>query len=489
MNKLYTIPFKIICVSIVFQLLAMSCCEQGSSNAQKTNEYYNSILKTNDIAKLNFFFARMPKGGDLHHHYSGAHYVETYLDWAKAKNLNINPTTLKVESSKKNPSITVDSLRANAVLYRSLLSLWSDLDFYNHISLQVPPDQQFFNTFGYFSGLCPGNYPEGFQVLKKRALTENVQYIETMLSGIKIPAKLSGFDSLLLKCQGAKSEKELDQVFTKMLQSIVEDSVKAAISFYTSTLDKAKKGIDDKNFCMRYQTYASRNSSPSSVFVSVYGAFRLCAANKYVVGINLVSGENGIVSMRDYWLHMQIFRYFRSRKEFANLPIALHAGELVMGMVRPEDLSYHINDAVTIAGASRIGHGIDIPYEKNAIGLLKYMANNKKAVEINLTSNEFILGVKGNQHPVRLYYDAGVPIVISTDDAGVSRNNLTQEYMLLASRYGFSYEQIKSFVFNSITYSFMPAKLKETNLELLKTNFNTFEKSIVEFQAAPVKTK
>ena len=35
--------------------------------------------------------------------------------------------------------------------------------------------------------------------------------------------------------------------------------------------------------------------------------------------------------------------------------------------------------------------------------------------------------VRGNKHPIRLYYDAGVPIVLSTDDAGVSRNNLSNE--------------------------------------------------------------
>ena len=109
------------------------------------------------------------------------------------------------------------------------------------------------------------------------------------------------------------------------------------------------------------------------------------------------------------------------------------------------------------------------------------MAKNQNVVEINLTSNEFILGIKGNQHPIRLYYDAGVPIVISTDDAGVSRNNLSNEYMLLASRYKFSYEEIKNLVANSINYSFLPKETKIKQLELLQKRFVNFETQVGEF--------
>jgi adenosine deaminase len=59
-----------------------------------------------------------------------------------------------------------------------------------------------------------------------------------------------------------------------------------------------------------------------------------------------------------------------------------------------------ITSAVFQAGADRIGHGVDIAFETEALRTLDYMAAQKIAVEINLTSNEFILGVKDGSIPL-----------------------------------------------------------------------------------------
>jgi len=42
-------------------------------------------------------------------------------------------------------------------------------------------------------------------------------------------------------------------------------------------------------------------------------------------------------------------------------------------------------------------------------------------VEINITSNDLILGVSGKNHPLPIYRESGVPVALSTDDEGVSR--------------------------------------------------------------------
>ena len=158
----------------------------------------------------------------------------------------------------------------------------------------------------------------------------------------------------------------------------------------------------------------------------------------------------------------------------------MHAGELVLGIVQPEELTWHIGEAVHTAGAKRIGHGVDIPYEANSYDLMRYMAENKIAVEINLVSNEFILKVKNDRHPISLYKDFGVPIVISTDDAGVLRTNLIEQYVLLAKRYPeISYRDIKRFVYNSIDYSFIeePAVKQKLRNDLRK-RFREFEEMV-----------
>jgi adenosine deaminase len=52
-----------------------------------TNQYYSQLLsgRTPNVAELNLFANLLPKGGDIHHHYSGAIYAETYLDWVGKK--------------------------------------------------------------------------------------------------------------------------------------------------------------------------------------------------------------------------------------------------------------------------------------------------------------------------------------------------------------------------------------------------------------------
>ena len=102
--------------------------------------------------------------------------------------------------------------------------------------------------------------------------------------------------------------------------------------------------------------------------------------------------EDNPNAMRDYWLHMEMFKYFH--KKFPTLKYSMHAGELSVGIVPPEDLSWHINSALFDAEANRIGHGVDIPYETDCYALLEHMKEKKVPVEINMLSNEFILGIK-----------------------------------------------------------------------------------------------
>lgn len=197
-----------------------------------------------------------------------------------------------------------------------------------------------------------------------------------------------------------------------------------------------------------------------------------------IVGVNLVSPEDGAVSMRDYTLHMLMVADLHRR--FPKVRYSLHAGELAMGMVRPELLRYHIRQAVEVAGAQRIGHGVDIAHEEQAIQLLEEMHQRDVAVEINLSSNEFILHVKNEEHPILFYYTHKVPVTISTDDAGVLRTDLTQQYVLLASRYpSLRYSDIKGIVRNSINYSFLSPIDKQQKLKQLDDAFYYFEKEFL----------
>ena len=167
-----------------------------------------------------------------------------------------------------------------------------------------------------------------------------------------------------------------------------------------------------------------------------------------------------------------------NEKSDSTFNIALHAGELTLGLVRPEHLTYHIERSIRSANPRRIGHGVDLPFEPYYKWILEVMKKNPVPVEINLTSNEFILGVKGAEHPIMLYHNAGVPIIISTDDPGILRTSLTEQYTLAVLRYGFSYEEIKSFVLNSITYAFLADDDKTKLIKKVNDLLAEFERKI-----------
>ena len=84
--------------------------------------------------------------------------------------------------------------------------------------------------------------------------------------------------------------------------------------------------------------------------------------------------------------------------------------------------------------------------------------NSKNEKEINLTSNDQILGVSGDDHPLPIYMKYGVPVAISTDDEGVARSDMTQEYLRAVEGYRLPYTELKRMTRQSIEHSFLPGE-------------------------------
>jgi adenosine deaminase len=77
-------------------------------------------------------------------------------------------------------------------------------------------------------------------------------------------------------------------------------------------------------------------------------------------------------------------------------------------------------------------------------------------VEINLSSNEGILGVEGDEHPFANYKLARVPMALSTDDEGVSRIDITHEYVRASIDYHLTYADIKNLARTGLEHDFLP---------------------------------
>lgn len=437
-------------------------------------------------AELTMFMTMMPKGGDLHHHYSGAIYAEQYLEWVDRQGYCVNKTNFRitsdkaaVEAERAKPNglrtcVSGADLVADNDTYRKLLQKWSTLDFHNHSADQAPPDQTFFDTFGYFGPVASTNTNEGLRTLKQRAIAENLAYIETIFELAPMTPD-EAFDKLFTTPNLPPAQLEAYMThFATVLENI--PSFQRGITDYIANVEKSAAGIDDERFTMRYQPYVLRFLSPSAVFSQMLASFKLAQASPLIVGVNIVGQESLHVSMRDYSLHMQMFRFLKAK--YPDVKTALHAGELRLGIVPPEGLTFHIGEAVNVAGANRIGHGIDIAHERNALALMKTMRERRIPVEVNLTSNEFILGVKNEEHPVELYRRYGVPFVLSTDDAGVTRHSLSNEYVLFATRYKTDYAEVKRLSYDSIRYAFLADNDRKRLLKQLDERFAKFEAEV-----------
>lgn len=467
-------------------LTAVSLFLSIALSAQTVEAYFQKIR--NDAAALTAFFSAMPKGGDLHHHFSGSVYGETFLETAVAKGFFVNVRTLQIAETKPDDGLewvqlsSVKTEKGYETIREKLLQFWSVKDYDG----AEPAAAHFFNAFDRFGPAVGYATADGLLEIKARAKAEKVSYIETSLSGVRCKIPFQNANALtdrLLAFGKACGAAGLRSLLDSLWQT-AKDSNDACVEGFQKNLQALHNSLnlDDSAFTIRFQSAVNRNQPPLSFFVNLTAAFETANSHPLVVGVNILAPEHYETSMRDYWLHMQMFGFLRAK--YGGVKCSLHAGELALGLVKPEDLTWHIGEAVHTAKADRIGHGVDLPYERNLAALLDSMAARKVAVEINLTSNEFILGVKDDRHPLLLYKTGGVPVVISTDDAGILRTGLTEQYVLLAKRYpSVSYADIKRFVFNSIDRSFINQdSVKEKLQERLNADFRKFEKDILAAQ-------
>ena len=183
---------------------------------------------------------------------------------------------------------------------------------------------------------------------------------------------------------------------------------------------------------------ALRNLSPD---VSVELA-RLAVSyrDRGVVGFDLAGAELGNPASR----HARAFEYAHAH----DMACTCHAGE--------GDGAGSIREAVHSCCANRIGHGTRLFEDES---LLEYVNGRQIPIEMCLTSNIQTRVVQSYEtHPLRRYYDAGLNVLLSTDNRLMSATTLTDEYVHASEHLGFTLAELSTIAINAFESAFLPLR-------------------------------
>jgi adenosine deaminase len=429
---------------------------------QKTARYLESIRHQPPL--LQAFLHDVPKGGDLHNHIDGAIYAEDIIDWASSDNFCVDRTTSHLIAppcdpcEHYTPKPSIHCAYEDHILYNQIIDAWSMRNW-------RPGDESghdhFFATFDKFELAVDNHTAEAIATVVNRAAKEHVQYIEFMHTADGYAAAKLGAH---LRFESWQSKDD----FSKMRDKLLAGGLKEITVATSQTLAEAETNAHSELKCgtpdaepgcsvtVRYLYQVLRGLPREAVFAEILLGFELASSDPRFVGLNLVMPEDWYVPIHDFNLHMAMLDYLHS--VYPKVHISLHAGELALGLVKPEDLSFHVRASIERGHAERIGHGVSVMQENDSIGLLKEMAARNILVEINLTSNDQILDVSGDDHPLPAYMKYGVPVALSSDDEGVARSNMTHEYLRAVEGYRLPYTDLKRMTRQSLEHSFLPGE-------------------------------
>ncbi|GIW72391.1 MAG: hypothetical protein KatS3mg102_1933 [Planctomycetota bacterium] len=177
----------------------------------------------------------------------------------------------------------------------------------------------------------------------------------------------------------------------------------------------------------------------------------------FVVGVDLAGDEKSFSPA-------EVAPRFNPAFE-ACLRITVHAGE---GQA-PQNVweaAYHLH-------ADRIGHGLSLAEHPR---LMERFRDREICVELCPSSNYEVVGFCDPEHPeslgrptypLRVLWEAGVPVAVCTDNPGISRTTLSQEYLRAARMVGgLTLWEVTALAHCGFRHAFVPAAERERLLRL-----------------------
>ncbi|WNG36484.1 adenosine deaminase [Archangium violaceum] len=464
----------------VIVALGMSACGEGEpepnpqpdpvepTREDVVHEHMESLR--GDPAALGAFLLAMPKGADLHSHTSGAITTEKLIEWGADDGACVNTTTFVASNPCAAGTTPLANVWEDPAFYDAVLGAWS---MHNYTGSLLEAHQHFFDAFGKYGAVqLDSRNDDSYADILSRAGKHHQIYVELMQGfGASTGGRLA--EGLFT----ASDPWDAATLLARRKQLIALPDFQASIDRQAASIAATLKGARELLKCgtaeadpgcdveVRLLSSANRTAERANVFGQWVHAYELAQRVPELVGVNLVSPEENEKSLAYYDDEMFALGTLDDFNDNTvgrkTVHIALHAGELIPAVLKAEDqqhLRFHIRNAVEKAHAERIGHGVDVLGETagdGAADLLRDMHELSVMVEICLTSNRVLLGASGAQHPLASYLENKVPVALATDDSGILRGDITQEYIAAATDQGLGYKTLKQMARTSLEYAFV----------------------------------
>ena len=250
------------------------------------------------------------------------------------------------------------------------------------------------------------------------AASDNVRYLELRFTPVAL-SKAQGFplpEVMDWVIAGVEAVKQGSRITTRLIASVNRnESVSLAEQVAQLAVDRHKKGV---------------------------------------VGLDLAGNEAQYSALP----FTDVFREARK----SGLRITIHAGE----WGGPSNIS----DAISALNAERIGHGVRIMEDDRVLSMA---LEHGPAFEVCVTSNHQSGVVPSlSEHPLLHMLEAGLNATLNTDDPGISRIKLGDEYCTASEELGMSLKQLKERVLAAAHAAFLPEKERLALVRSLETDLN-----------------
>jgi adenosine deaminase len=438
---------------------AVTAFAEGSSTngtaKEKTVAEYFEIAKENQQTLI-AFLQQMPKGADLHIHLGAVVEIEKILKYAAQNNYDYNVISKSfVDSSDGNigenyiknsvlkEMYNPDSTIVSSKQREQIMSIiFDNLSMRNYEIMDENGHDLFFQYFNRVPDISPEEY---YKEIFSRAVKQNISYLE-----------------LMANINTADDYKQI----TALKNAILKEN-----------------NLPESALTFNFIATVNRNQSVERFKTKLTQAIaRFDNPDLHTVGITVLSAEDDIISRQNFDDQMKAIDDAVNARSDGQKPINfhLHGGELTLDYAEYSTLSDRISETIFTGHAKNVGHGVSVAWNDDVYRLLKYMRDNKIGVTICPTSNEAILNVDPKDSQFGLYWQADVPIAIATDDEGLSRTNLTNEFAKIISAFDLSYNEVKWLAFSSIDMSFAEGKsifaADDTDFSLSVAEYNDLVK-------------